>query len=117
MREREKVLLLVHMSSARKWASKGNSEAGELVERVEAAKRAYDRVVEFEYDPWEPDYSPEEAEFTWLGLCIFLGWENQVDVAGVQTGICIKKVRDELFRRNLWVTVLKGLIMDLGNNQ
>lgn len=114
MQQKEKVLLIVHLTALKQWTQKdnGNTAAAQaLLNDILAAQPYYDRVVEFEYDPWEPEWNPKKAEYSYDDLAqSLLG--TMVTVSGVQKDLCVSKVCGELRGRSIDISVDEPLTIN-----
>ncbi|MBU1457109.1 hypothetical protein KJ845_00190 [Patescibacteria group bacterium] len=116
---KERVLLEVHLEAVRRWAGEGQAwkkwriPSKNLLLEIEKVRSKYDKVIKFEDDPWGPEWNPENTTLNWENICHKIGLGNKVDIVGVQTDLCVRKVDKELLNLGLDVQVLEELTMDL----
>lgn len=119
MRKEAKVLVEVHLSAVRRWASSPNDsdrkKAQRLLRKIGNEETKYDRVVPAEGDFWEPNYNPDGATFSWDSVTGCLNLNDSIDISGAQKTLCVAKVEEELTKRGYKVRVREDLTIELDN--
>lgn len=118
---RERVLVVVHRSTAEGWERRDpvyaaatdadGIAAGRLLKKLKRAERRYTRIIEFEENPWEPEV-PSTASFTWAQVAQRIGLDSDVDVAGVKFSVCVAKVASKLKDQGVRAKIKKHLTID-----
>lgn len=118
---RERVLVVVHRSTAEGWERRDpvyaaateadGIAAGRLLKKLKKAERRYTRIIEFEDNPWEPDV-PSTARYTWGQVAHRIGLDCDVDIAGVKLSVCVAKVASKLKDEGVRVRIKKQLTID-----
>lgn len=110
------VLFVVHKGSLEVW-NEGSVHhpdtlpAQELLQKINQAERDYDEINHFEGDPWQPEYDPRGATFSWEIIAVGLTGCS-VTVCGIQRDMCVQAVWDRLRRQSIHATIREDLTMN-----
>lgn len=104
---KERVLVEVHIKALIRWANNEWRGAADLLKEIEKVEEEYARIIVYTGDPWSINCDEE-----WDQFATDIGQDVIVDLAGIQTTICVAKTREQLRKRGIPVTDDNSLTMD-----